>query len=436
MTNKLEDCSPFGGAVIAVDRNLLRIQFSSKISQELWQQKQHYLYLSLSDSAPNRLIAEQILNILQQDIEQNQVDITGRKYRTKVKELIPKISLIGMGLSNKPLTSLYWQYKTYKKSLIEATTYAATYNGVYLKAIYQCPQQDIDKGLEVRQYFLDTYSLGKTKRILGILSNMVEWAKDNRLLPADFINSYRRYAQEIKAKKEEIYPQQIQALMDTGLWEPAHHLVKGFTKEEANAIIQAFDERQSKNFRADSSWNAVVRFLFWTGCRHGECAALRWKHISSDFRFITFERSYDRLTKIEKGTKTSIKRIFPCGPKLQAFFQEIKPADAKPLDLVFSNRYGDYINFGTLNLYWVGKGIKNKGGYPRRYFPGILPQLIEKGVVGNYQNPYATRHTYINIQLEAGIKPKDVAVLVGNSASAIARHYESISREPIQPIEF
>lgn len=440
MNNPLKKYATRGRVVVSCDNHRLRIQFPTKISQQYWKKKQHYIYISLEDTHQNSLIGEEIVNLIEEDIQQNQLDLTGQKYLLKVeviksKEILQEPLNTVMNIAaveQKPLTSLYHQYKDYEKSLLAETTYLNMYNGVYLRAIERCPQQKIEQGLEIREYFLDNYSLTRTKRILGVLSRMVDWAKENNLLLSNFNNSFRRFAQEIKVIKEEKYPQQIQALIDEGIWTPPHHLVKGFTKEEANIIIQAFDERQCQNLRNDTPWDLVIRFLFWTGCRHGECAALRWKHIASDFSSILIERSFDRQSKIEKKTKKGERRVFPCGQKLQKFLQDIKPEKAKPTDLVFPNHYNDYLNFGTLDMYWVGQKIKGKAGY----VPGILPQLIEKGLVTNYQNPYRTRHTYINIQLEGGIKPKDLAILVGNSAGTIAQYYESISRENIKPIEF
>lgn len=440
MNNPVKKYANRGQIVLSADNQRLRIQFPAKIAQQYWQKKQHYWYLSLTDTPQHRLIGEEIITLIKEDIQQSQLDVTGRKYLAKVKTLKSKkefqeklnVSIPIFVPKQKSLTELYYQYKNYQKSILAETTYLNMYDGVYRRAIEKCPQQDIEKGLEIRQYLIDNYSSQRVKRILGVIASMIDWSKEHNLIPWNFTNLYRRYAQDIKViKEEEEYPQQIQALIDEGIWTPPHHLVKGFTKEEANIIIQAFDERQCRNLRNDTPWDYVMRFLFWTGCRHGECAALRWKHVAPDFSSIRIERSFDKQSKLETDTKKHETRTFPCGPKLQELLQRIKPKNAQGIDLVFTNCFHDYINFGTLNLYWVGQKAKGKKGY----IPGILPQLIEEGLVKNYQNPYATRHTYINIQLEAGVKPKDVAVLVGNSAGTIAKYYESISRGVILPIE-
>lgn len=60
-----------------------------------------------------------------------------------------------------------------------------------------------------------------------------------------------------------------------------------------------------------------------TGCRIGEATALKWKHITADFRKILFSENYTRV--VRKETKTGKVRTFPRNSKLKYLLKFIKP---------------------------------------------------------------------------------------------------------------
>ena len=118
--------------------------------------------------------------------------------------------------------------------------------------------------------------------------------------------------------------------------------------------------------------------------------------------------------------KTEVIREFPCGPKLQALLLRIRPEDFNAEDHVFQYQ-GKPVKMHSLGGLWRGR--------PMHRSP-VLGELIEEGKVRKYLKPYATRHTYINQQIRAGVKPKDLAERVGNSPGTLAQHYEDFNREP------
>ena len=59
---------------VGVDKNTLRIQFSRKISQELFGQKQKYLYLQLSNTPENLIKAERIALEIEHDIRAKKLE--------------------------------------------------------------------------------------------------------------------------------------------------------------------------------------------------------------------------------------------------------------------------------------------------------------------------------------------------------------------------
>ena len=65
-----------GSISVGSDRGTLRIQFPSKLSQEVWGLKQKYLYLNLPDDDQNRLIAELLVRDIWLDIHESYFDTT------------------------------------------------------------------------------------------------------------------------------------------------------------------------------------------------------------------------------------------------------------------------------------------------------------------------------------------------------------------------
>lgn len=430
-----------GSISVGLDRGVLRIQFPSKLSQEVWGVKQKYLYLNLPDNDQNRLIAELLVRDILLDIHESYFDATLERYLNALEAYRPKPvpqkpnvleNVVNKVLGRHTLSSLFEKYLDYKSDLLEETTLELSYRRRYAKAFSKCPQ-NLHDGLKIQKYLMQNYSSSKAKQMISIIANMVEWARLNRLLPPNFLNVYKQYRDDIKVVVKRETAQTIQEMIHAGIIEEPELEFRAFSPEEANAIIDAFEEKICSNNRASAPWDQVVKFLLWTGCRQGECAGLRWCDVSLDCSKITFRSSYNRQLKILKGLKTerkgAEKRTFPCGPKLQNLLISIRPDNYDPLGYVFCNRQGKPVDFGTFHMYWVGTVNR------QQKVVGILPTLIKEGKVHQYLTPYATRHTYINLQLDAGVKVANIAKLVGNSPATIHQYYESVRRDSAQPVE-
>ena len=187
--------------------------------------------------------------------------------------------------------------------------------------------------------------------------------------------------------------------------------INPFSAAERDQIITAFSTNQYYKYYA-----SLIEFLFATGARPSEALALQWKHISADFRVISFEQAVtvsDGGLMIKEGLKTQEKRKFPCNAKVQAILQRLQTENAKPVDLLFPSPTGKYIDFHN---------------FRNRAWKTILASLSI-----SYRKPYQTRHTFITLALENGLDAKDVARLVGNSPEVIYRHYAGNKRELFVP---
>lgn len=401
--------------------NYLRIQFPSTLSQEIWGVKQKYFSLGIIDSPENRLQATQIAITIQNDILAENLDATFNKYllETRVKENtqlnLDKITVYQP--KQLKLIEIYDKYCKYIKDKLAITTYLKLYRGLFYRIIQKCPQ-DISQCLEIRNIIVNSCSIPNRKHLLGIVYHAIEWAKLNKLIPEDTDNIFDKYMKDIivneKVKKILKMKKSKPTLVREQTEESGVRLendpdYRAFTREEAEAIIEAFKDY--------AYWSDVTKFLFWTGCRHGEAAGLFWGDIAENFSYIVFQRSYDKDTKISKSTKTGEIRKFPCGDKLKELLAKIKPQNARPNDLVFKNKYGNYINFVILQRIWAGSQSTKE--------PSLIAELIIQGKLKHYLSPYATRHTFINLQLLAGVPINNVAKWVGNSPITILKHYES-----------
>ncbi len=159
-------------------------------------------------------------------------------------------------------------------------------------------------------------------------------------------------------------------------------------------------------------------FLFYTGCRPSEAIALTWDDddIVNDYEYIKFSRavtdSEDGLCEL-KGLKTQDSRLFPINSQVKnILINQKKYQPDNPKNRIFASQRGRFVNTGALR---------------KRVWKPILLRL---GI--DYKKPYATRHTFITLSLEAGVGVKDVTKLVGNSPVTTYNHYASTDIRQIQ----
>jgi integrase len=397
-----------GSITVGIDHGYLRIQFPRSVSRTLFASKnQKYLSLGLLDTEKNREAAERVAKAIQEDIRIDNLDLTFQRYlegvQLKKNQQFSEVS----NLTFPKLLSLFNEYCDYLKPIYARTTYLKELRSRYLHIVEQCPQ-DLTKPLAIRKAVLVLCCNSIAKRTLSHLNKMIAWAKEHGKLPSDFPNPYGRYNTDVKKKKtHDELP--IQVLNLEGYQHNSDYTA--FTREEAEAIIVAFESITPKY------WADVVKFLFWTGCRHGEAVALAWEDVAPDCSYIIFRNSFDIETRTLKSVKTEKDRKFPCGSKLQNLLLSIRPEKRKPSDWVFHNRDGAPVNFSLFRTVWSGSRSKKVSS--------LIARLIEDRKVRQYLKPYATRHTFITLQLQSNVPIKNVANVTGNSPEVIIAHYAS-----------
>ena len=369
-----------GSVQIKTSNSRLQLVFS-------YDGKRHYLSLGLSDDKINRRVAEAKAMLIESDIRFERFDPTLTKYKphSVLSTVTPDITPTATPKPN--LAELWEEYTAFKKPLVSQSTYATDYRK-YRNHIANLPSRSLEAAVEIRNHLVDKLSPKAARKTLTNINACCNWALKSGLIDA---NPFQGMASEVKLPKDD-------------------DDIRSFTCQERDSIIRAFEESKLYSYYA-----SLVKFLFYTGARPSEALALQWRHVSSDWRFITFEQSLTSSQKglmLKRGLKTQASRKFPINNQLRGVLEPLKLSDTKPDDLIFKGKKGTYIDFGDFhNHAW--KGYKNRHG---NQIDGIITQLVQQGTVSEYLKPYGMRHTFITLALEHGLEAKDVARLVGNSA--------------------
>lgn len=387
-----------GSVVVAVDKGYLRLQ----LPRALYSGKQKYITLGLSDTPQNRKAAEAKAKMIQADIVFERFDFTLEKYTGKKRHL--QVLEPPQAKTKLKLGELWERWCEYKRPMLAETTYRTIYCKTYAHALREFTDLEIASAnaLELRDWLLQNRSKRNTGRILDQLLQAYEWAIKNQL--AEGQNHFYGLADEVKKMKN----QKVKS-------ETAEDDYIAFTKEERDAIINEFETH-----KRISHWANFVKFLFWTGCRPGEAIALRWKHIKADCSAIYFCESHDSQLHVTKPTKTGESRWFKCGERLQQLLLSMKPELVDSDELVFKSKTGKQVSWTRFAKVWNDCASASQ--------VGTIKRLVEQGKVKQYLKPYATRHTFITLQLHAGTPVEVVAKAVGNSPEVIYKHYLDIDR--------
>ncbi len=351
--------------------------------------ERHYLSLGLPENKETLKVAELRAKLIESDIIYDRFDETLAKY--KPQSALSTITPIFTPISKVSLDDLWQQYTEYKRPQVSQSTIAKDYakTSSHIKSL---PTSSPDDAVAIRDFLVQKLTPNAAKRCLTQLSACCDWSVKSGLVTE---NKFVGMAAAIKMPKSQA----------------SEHDINPFTASERDLIIKAFVGDRYYGYYA-----TLVRFLFNTGCRPSEAIALQWKHVSKDFRLITFEQavtiSINGLA-LKSGLKSQEKRKFPCNTPMQDFLSSIKKDDAKPDNLLFPSPEGKYIDFHNFrNRAW--KTILTRVDIP-------------------YRKPYQTRHTFITLALDNGLDAKDVARLVGNSPEIIYRYYAGNRRDLFVP---
>ncbi|MEO0535899.1 MAG: DUF3596 domain-containing protein [Cyanobacteria bacterium P01_A01_bin.123] len=363
--------------------------------------RRHYLTLELTDTPLSRRVAEAKAKLIESDITLDRFDVSLAKYKPKsaLSTVTPTVTPIAKQPS---LADLWSTFIEFKRPQCSPNTMKYMY-GPFSGYVAKLPTHDLSRAYEIRDYVLKNIPLDSGKRFLTRLSACCELAIKSGVLAQ---NPFAGMAAEIKLPKSA----KAEGLND----------IDPFSIAERDAIIHAIETDQfcpHKSGFKHSCYAPLIKFLFATGCRPSEAVALQWKHISKDFRQITFEQAVigtDSGKRIRKGLKTQERRKFPCNDKLQNLLRSIEPEDVTIEALVFPSPTGKSVDLNNFrNRTW---------------------KTVINGLNIDYRKLYQTRHTFITHALETGkLDAKDVARLVGNSPEVIYQHYAGNKRELFVP---
>ena len=400
----LRSKSKKGSVQIRNSNGRLQLVFSHPIATPSGEIKAKRFFVSTGheESPFGRQHAQVLAAKIQRDIDYGEFDASLTKYKPAAAlTTVESIAAHPVAPPKPDLADLWEKYAEFKLPQVSQSTYAVDYRR-YRNHTAELPTREIEAAIAIRDHWIATLTPDTAKRTLTNINACCNWALKSKLIDT---NPFQGMAVDVQVPKGDAEEADINP----------------FTREERDAIIQAFEINNLYRYYAP-----LVKFLFFTGCRPSEAIALQWKHVGD--RFILFEQAVTISKKglaLKRGLKTQTQRRFPINPQLKEILNSIQPDPCKPDDFIFKSKQGKFIDFGDfLNHAW--KGYKNRHG---KQIDGILTQLVKQGAISEYRRPYQCRHTFVTLCLEADIDAKDVAKWVGNSPEVIYRHYAGKKRD-------
>lgn len=379
-------------------KGMIRLSLPRELSRAAYGKEQQFISPGLEATPLNLKLMQAKATQMSVDLATGNFDVTWKKYQLGIVAANKLVGIEGGKKVEIGLLELWEKFKEYKRPSLAETTFIKNWQRKFHTGIVAAIKNTDGSAIEIRNYLVANFASVTVKAILSNLSFAYSWGMQHELV---IKNPFLGMAKEIEVKK-----QRKENLED---WNEEED-IRAFSAEEKDAIIEYFELSSTRKHYAN-----VVRFLFWTGCRPGEAAALKWKHVKADCSKIIFSESFDCESKITKSTKTETSRIFPCSNQLRNFLVSIKPENCNENDLIFTFGGKKRINTKSLSTLWKGSELSRT--------KGAINELIEQGKVRQYLKLYATRHTFITTQVNAGIDAHVIAAWCGNSADVIWKHY-------------
>lgn len=347
--------------------------------------------LYVPDSTPNHSITvERLKRVIEDDCLQGTYDPTLVRYKQMLKySLVPEIAL-----SNRTL-DLVKEFNSYlgAKSIRIGSDLPSYYDQTrrLLELWNQVSLDDIPVLLANKDYSPRTFN-------------------DRR-------NCLSRFFKYLVRKKK---------ILDNPLEEvttrkPADHIEKRvpFTQQEVLRILSALKNDTFRKGRyTHSQYYPLVAFMVQTGVRNAEALGLQVRDVKFDTGELRICRSLARTkrgthaaARKEKGTKTDNIRYIPMNTFL---IDLLVPLCTGKTDtqLVFINQNGNSIDDKK---------------FQDRVFKPVLRQL---GIPN--RDLYALRHTFATRAVQSGMKPHEVAYLMGDNLDTIIKNY--YHKEKIQTV--
>ncbi|MGD1907908.1 MAG: tyrosine-type recombinase/integrase [Leptolyngbyaceae cyanobacterium] len=191
-----------------------------------------------------------------------------------------------------------------------------------------------------------------------------------------------------------------------------------FTRDEVKAFLNALSKNQRLCWYTD-----LCLVMFSLGLRPSEAIGLRWQHLDLARAEVTICESLSRsaegktagYARERRPTKTHQTRILPLSDRLVELFNQRRPEQTKPDDLVFTSPRGNAIDDHNF-CQRVWKATCKAAG-------------IE------YRPPYTSRHTHIShgIEYEGWSLPQAARVAGHTSTRMVAETYGHMINRPKLP---
>lgn len=358
----------------------LAIRFPKK----LFLGKSKRLFLFLEDTSENRLVADNILNLINSDIALGQFDVSLERYKPRALQREYRDEVVALELSKIPVCKLWKDYYGYKLTTgIKETTkhYLKTTPGRHLEV---CPIP-ITKPLEVRNWLLERTTKDMTKRCLVSLNAAYKWGIKLKVINDEKTSPYEGLSKDLgKFNYEE------------------NSIPNAFTPNEQEQILNAFRYHTSSG-RNYQPYYPLVYFLFATGCRPSEAIGLRWINVKLESNYIFFCESIkeaageSRFIHSQKSKNNKVRK-FPINQKLREFLESL-PRDN---ELVFPSPSGKIIRYSN---------------FSQRAWKKIVDPIKPD------TTPYSCRDTFITTQIAKGIHTQIIAKWLDTSVSVIEAKY-------------
>jgi integrase len=286
----------------------------------------------------------------------------------------------------------HWNaYTTFRATMLAPSTIKRDYQKIEKRlARISKEAPKLNDAISIRDWLLANYSAETARRTLVQLNACCQWAMNSELIAN---NPFAGVTAQLRRPR------------------PSEKAWAAFTRQERDIIIQEFE--------AQESWAAPwVKFLFWTGTRPEEAAALKWEHVSGDFRELLIAEALPVDMAEAQSTKNGRITRFPCNSRLQSLLRMQKAAHGDIHPWVFPAVQGgrfDYHNF------------QNRAWKP------LVNELRRQGHVAFYLSQYHCRHTFITEGLKEGISVADMAYLCRVSTTVLYKHYLDRTRSITVP---
>ncbi|MFG6097326.1 tyrosine-type recombinase/integrase [Leptothoe sp. ISB3NOV94-8A] len=342
-----------GQIALHVDKGWLRLRWNH-------QGKRYTMAVGLLNTPANRSLAEAKGAIIRADILSGQFDKSLVKYRYESVDSLTVVELYQKFVD--------WKRRQVTKRSLDKYLGLRSQLETYFGS-RQAERVIEDHALDFRDWLVKRLAPSTAKERIGMIRSCWSWAIGKKLVAENpWVN--------VRVKV------------------PPKQRPRPFTQDEYGRILDEFEANHAH-------YLDFVKFLMGVGCRTGEAAGLRWKHLSENCDRIWIGESWGRGER--KPTKTNRSRAFKLSPDLVAMFRARRSATVRDDDLVFTSPKGNPIDDHNFRK--------------RHWTPALAAANVP------YRKPYNTRHSFISQAIDQGWSISEIASITGNSEETILRHY-------------